>query len=137
MLLLKSFYLRVTGSSVDFKNRFTSYNIELAVKQNAVNEIMAMVLKQMVNFITIFCKICVQRTSKNVFYSNFLKLDLFCTQYGWSLIKHHSPCILRGQVRIATCNWEFPPWLLQAFLDAFLKAGVVFIFKMCNHLVWT
>jgi len=43
MLLLKSFYHSVTGPSVNFKNRFASYNIELAVKQNAVNEIMAMV----------------------------------------------------------------------------------------------
>jgi len=42
-----SFFHRVSGSSVNLKNRFAGYNIELVVKQNAVNEIMAMVAQHL------------------------------------------------------------------------------------------
>jgi len=41
-----SFY-RVAGSSVNLKNRFAGYNIELVVKQNAINEVMAMVAQHL------------------------------------------------------------------------------------------
>ncbi|XP_065915324.1 ABC transporter A family member 1-like [Dysidea avara] len=39
--------LKVAGSSVNLKNRFAGYNIELVVKQNAVNEIMEMVAQHL------------------------------------------------------------------------------------------
>jgi len=43
---MHSFY-RVAGSSVNLKNRFAGYNIELVVKQNAVNEVMTMVAQHL------------------------------------------------------------------------------------------
>ena len=46
---------RVAGSSVNLKNRFAGYNIELVVKQNAVNEIMEMVAQHLPGVVTAFC----------------------------------------------------------------------------------
>lgn len=39
--------LKVEGSSVNLKNRFAGYNIELVVKQNSVNEVMAVVAEHL------------------------------------------------------------------------------------------
>ena len=38
---------RVEGSSVNLKSRFAGYNIELVVKQNSVNEVMAEVAERL------------------------------------------------------------------------------------------
>ena len=41
------------GSSVNLKNRFAGYNIELVVKQNSVNEVMAVVAEHLPGVITV------------------------------------------------------------------------------------
>ena len=38
---------RVEGSSVNLKNRFAGYNIELVIKQNSTNEVMAVVAERL------------------------------------------------------------------------------------------
>ena len=43
------------GSSVNLKNRFAGYNIELVVRQNSVNEVMAMVSERLPGRVTVDC----------------------------------------------------------------------------------
>ena len=38
---------RVEGSSVNLKNRFAGYNIELVIKQHSTNEMMALVAERL------------------------------------------------------------------------------------------
>lgn len=45
---------RVEGSSVNLKNRFAGYNIELVVKQNSTNEVMAVIAERLPGVTTLY-----------------------------------------------------------------------------------
>ena len=49
---------RVEGSSVNLKNRFAGYNIELVIKQNSTNEVMAVVTEHLPGVTTSYMALC-------------------------------------------------------------------------------